>query len=162
MGRAFTKSTFARRLGFSSASDKKFRALLKLAERKGLVKIQHGGFRSDWKYHPYIVVLMKPFEEIRFIERTVFPSYTLRSGVEGYRLVKQRTGFRRPLKDGLISYNEWWVCEDCGRKINIGKPYAVKVDFAKKTFNAILPIRIKCVSCYLDLIEEVEGWMNYG
>jgi hypothetical protein len=159
MARFFTTSTFARRLGFSNASDKKFRALLKLAERKKLIRIQHGGFRSDWKYHPYIVVLMKPFEEVRFIERVIFPSYSLHTGVGNYRLIKQRTGLKRPLKSGLFSEHVWWICEDCGRKIHVGQPYAVKVDFSQRA--ETMPVRCKCVSCYLDLIEEVEGWMRY-
>jgi hypothetical protein len=160
MVKCLTTSTFARKLGFPNASDKNFRAFLKLAERKKLIKIQHGGYKSDWRNHPYIVVLMKPFEEVRFIERVVFPSYQLHTGVGGFCLVKRRTGLKRPLRDGNFSNHEWWICEDCGRKIRIGQPYAVKVDFSKPGYGTI-PIRCKCVSCYLNLIEEVEGWMRY-
>ena len=57
MRRVFTTSTFARRLGFRNANDSKFRQLLKLAERKGLIKIQQSGFRSDSIHHPKLVVV---------------------------------------------------------------------------------------------------------
>ena len=63
--KCFTTSTFARKLGFSSAHNKGFRAFLKNAERKGLLRIQHGGFRSDSMHHPYIVVLTKPLEYVK-------------------------------------------------------------------------------------------------
>ena len=87
MSRIFTTSTFARRLGFRDARDKKFRQLLKLAEKKGLIKIQQSGFKADSMHHPKIVVLMKPFEEVKFVERTVFPSYVPFTEVDGYKLV---------------------------------------------------------------------------
>ena len=158
MSRVFTTSTFARRLGFRNANDSKFRQLLKLAERKGLIKIQQSGFRSDSMHHPKIVVLMKPFEEVKFVERTVFPSYIRYTEVDGYKLVKCRTGRKRMLKSGSFSNNEWWICEKCGKKIRIGNPYAVKVDFRKKKrHDESMPVFCICISCFLDLIEEFYG-----
>jgi len=157
MSRIFTTSTFARRLGFRDARDKKFRQLLKLAEKKGLIKIQQSGFKADSMHHPKIVVLMKPFEEVKFVERTVFPSYVPFTEVDGYKLVKHRTGRKRLLKSGVFSKNVWWVCEKCGKKIRVGHPYAVKVDFREKNCSEFMPVRCRCISCFLDLVEEVYG-----
>jgi hypothetical protein len=98
LSRVFTTSTFARRLGFKNAGEKRFRQLIKLAVKKGLLRIEQGGFKADSMHHPKLVVLMRSFDEVKFIERAVFPSYTLTTEVAGYRLVKHRTGRRRLLK----------------------------------------------------------------
>jgi hypothetical protein len=156
LSRVFTTSTFARRLGFKNAGEKRFRQIIKLAVKKGLLRIEQGGFKADSMHHPKLVVLMRSFDEVKFIERAVFPSYTLTTEVAWYRLVKHRTGRRRLLKSGELSQNEWWMCEDCGRKIRIGQPYAVKIDFSKTRYGTI-PIRCKCVSCFLDLAEYIHG-----
>jgi hypothetical protein len=157
LSRVFTTSTFARRLGFKNASEKRFRQLIKLAVKKGLLRIEQGGFKGDSMHHPKLVVLMKSFDEVKFIERAAFPSYTLSTEVGGYRLVKHRTGRKRLLKSGKYSQNEWWVCEDCGRKIRIGQPYASKIDFSKAVAPNMMPVSCKCVSCYLDLVEYIHG-----
>jgi len=157
VNRIFTTSSFARRLGFSDARDKKFRRLLKLAEKRGLIKIQQSGFRSDSVHHSRIVVLMRPFEEVKFVERAVFPSTISYTEVDGYKLVKHRTGRKRKLKSGKFSDSQWWVCEKCGKKIRVGSPYAVKVDFKMKGNSQSMPVLCRCISCFLDLVEEVYG-----
>jgi hypothetical protein len=143
-------------LGFSSPSDRNFRALLKLALQKNLVKIIQGGFLGDSMHHPKLVILLKPFEEIVFIKRAVFPSYNIPDSVEGYRLTKNRTGYKRLLKTGDYSCHEWWFCKDCGKKIRVGQPYASTVDFSVSRKPAhLVPVLCKCISCFLNLVEEI-------
>jgi hypothetical protein len=107
--------------------------------------------------HPKIVILMHQFEEVKFIERTVFPSYMTNISIDGYKLTKKRTGIQRILKNGTYSKHEWWICGLCKRKIRIGQPYAGKLDFSKIYGKEQLHINCRCISCYLDLIEEIHG-----
>lgn len=156
--KVLTTSSFARKLGFKDAHQKQFRQLLKLATKRKFIKIQQGGFYADSMHHPKLVVLMKPFEEVKFIQNTVFPSHLLDKNVDGFRLTKRRTGFKRLLKSGEYSKHKWWFCEDCGIRIKVGQPYASKVDYSRTNgFEQHVPVFCKCVPCFLDLVEEIHG-----
>lgn len=156
----FTIPVFARRLGFQNANDPKFKQVKKLAVKKCYIKIQQDGFYADSLHHPKVIVQLQPFDPAIFLQNTVFPSYIREKNVDGYSFTITRTGRKRLLKSGEFSSHEWWVCEDCGRKIKIGQPYAGKVDFPRPK-GENFPIYCKCISCFLDLVEKVYGLDAY-
>lgn len=144
---------FAKQLGFKSAKERKFRQIIELAKQRDLLKIVQGGYLGDSMHHPKLVELRASLDVVKFLEQLIFPSYVPMRQLNGYSLTLARTGFRRLLQNGTFSKHKWWICEDCNAIISIGQPYASKIDFSKQAENG-LPVRVKCLSCFLDLIEE--------
>ena len=154
--------TFARKLGFKNAGEKKFRRLIKAAKQRNLLKVKQAGFIADSMHHPRVVILHKPFNAVKLLNQCLYPSYFVREEVNGYALTTMRTGLQRKLKDGSYSKHEWYRCEDCGKEIIIGEPYASRVDFDKKQLKKCgqIPVFCKCISCFLDYAEEFD--LNLG
>ncbi|MBA7592059.1 hypothetical protein ES708_34232 [subsurface metagenome] len=86
-----------------------------------------------------------------------FPSWA-GGEVDGWKLTERFTGTRRHIR--ILDYEDfktdWWVCEDCQKRIPIGKPYASKVDFNRRDEVYHFPIFIKCISCYINMLEEYD------
>lgn len=153
--RRFVKNTLARQLGFKNAKDRRFSKLLRMAEKRGLIKIKQGGFIGDSMHHPKIVYLLKPLDFAELVKQSIFPSWLINTDVKGYSLKVHRTGKKRLLKTGKFSSHQWWVCEDCDHKIKIGEPYASKIDFSKhESWMDTLPVCCKCLPCFLDMVTE--------
>jgi hypothetical protein len=157
--KVFTQTRFAKEMGFPSAGDKMFHRFLKKAIKRGIVKVQQSGFRADSMHHPKLVIQLKDFNPELLINRVGgIPSWQQGRDVNGYTFIYKRTGIKRKLKTGKYSTHKWYRCEDCGRKIPIGKPYASKVSYSnqkrKNKKKGHRPVFCKCVSCYLKLLEE--------
>lgn len=152
--KVLTQTRFAREMGFPSARDEIFRRFLKKAIEKGIVKVQQSGFMAHSSCHPKLVIQLKEFNPERLINQVGdVQSWFQGRDVNGYTFVSQRTGIRRRLKSGKFSKHIWFKCEDCGRKIPVGKPYASKIDYSKQKAG-FRPVFCKCISCYLVMLEE--------
>jgi len=69
MRQILTLSVFAKKLGYSSASDREFREQLKLLQTSGVVKVQQSGYSGHSTAHPKNVVMTKDIEDLfRFHE----------------------------------------------------------------------------------------------
>lgn len=144
-------------MGFPSAGDVIFHKFLEKATNKGIVKVQQSGFVAHSSAHPRLIIQMKEFDPRKLLnEICEIQTWEQDRDVDGYRYIAVRTGVRKSLKTtGKKSYHKWFVCVDCDRKIPIGKPYAVKVDYTQRHLKGknVRPIYCKCISCYIKMLE---------
>lgn len=163
--KVFTQKRFAKEMGFTNAGSREFHRFRDKAIKLGFIKVQQSGFMAHSSAHPKLVIQSKEIiDPINFIFSVASVPFWAQREVNGYRLTMCRTGLRRPLRDGTFSKIKWWKCEDCGEKIPVGKPYAARVHSSMLNTpqpKGRFPVFVKCVACYLHLLEQ-DGLANLG
>jgi len=134
---AMDMKRFVKMLGYSRASQREFKDVLRILVSRGFVKIQQNGFLADSMHHHKLAVIVKPIHLDYFKKKLLRTNYRI-----GNFTVHITTKKRK--------------CDSCHITIRPNERYCSKIKLAK--YGRVRAMEILCLACLLTKYSEEDIW----